>query len=130
MILNTENELVSAYNTSGKLQIYLNTSGKDYALEPSETVSYKVSGEFRELFLTAFKIPVYDNWQYVKENILPKYAQSEGGRVVFDVLYHFEEEYLRDFQKILSAVEDNADSEEVLSLLKKANIIKIINIKH
>lgn len=128
VVLNTENELVSAYNTSGKLQIYLNTSGKDYALEPSETVSYKVSGEFRELFLTAFKIPVYDNWQYVKENILPKYAQSEGGRVVFDVLYHFEEEYLRDFQKILSAVEDNADSEEVLSLLKKANIIKIINI--
>ena len=97
-------------------------------MEPSETVSYKVSGESRELFFTAFKIPVYDNWQYVKENILPKYTQFEGGRVVFDVLYHFEEEYLRDFQKILSAVEDNADYEEVLSLHKKANIIKIIKI--
>ena len=127
VILNTENELVSAYNADGKLQIYLNTSGKDYALEPSETVSYKVAGEFRELFLTAFKIPVYDNWQYVKENILPKYTQSSGGRVRFDDFHHFEEEYLRDFQKILSAVEDGAGSNEVRSLLGRANIIKTIN---
>ena len=127
VILNTENELVSAYNTVGRLQIYINAPGKDYALEPSETVSYKVSGEFRELFVTAFKIPVYDNWQYVKENILPKYTQSEGGRVRFDDLHHFEEEYLRDFQKILSAVEDGTSSNEVRSLLGRANIVKTVN---
>ena len=128
VILNSENEMVRVYNEKGRLQIYLNASGKDYALKPSETVSDKVSGDFRELFLTAFKIPVYDNWQYVKENILPKYTQSEGRSVRFDDLHHFEEEYLRDFQKILSAIEDNTDSEEVLSLLKKANIIKIISL--
>jgi len=128
VILNTENELVSSYNAAGKLQIYINARGKDYALEPSETVSYKVAGEFRELFLAAFNIPVYDNWQYVKENILPKYTQPEGGKVLFDDNYHFEEEYLRDFQKIISAIEENTDSIEIRSSLGRANIIKTSSI--
>ena len=128
VIINTENELVSAYNTSEKSQIYINAPGKNYALEPSETVSYKVAGEFHELFLTAFKIPVYDNWQYVKENILPKYTRIGEGKVFFDDMRHYEEEYLRDFQKILSAVEESSDSTEVLSALAEAKIIKILNV--
>lgn len=127
VILNTENELISAYKPSGKLQIYLNAPGRDYELEASETVSYKVDKSFQELFLTAFGIPVYDNWQYVKENILPKYTQYGEGKVAFEDIYHFEEEYLRDFQKIMSAVEDCKDTAEVLALLKEANIIKTIN---
>lgn len=127
VILNTENELISAYKPSGKLQVYLNAPGRDYELEASETVSYKVDKSFQELFLTAFEIPLYNNWQYVKENILPKYTQNGEGKVAFEDIYHFEEEYLRDFQKIMSAVEDSKDAAEVLALLKEANIIKIIN---
>lgn len=122
LVLNATGELHPAYKNDEQV-LYLSSTSDYKDVLASSIVHRKVADKFPTLFKDGFQITSFDNYQYVKEKVIQKYINGE--RVGFENPDDFAQEYFEDLEQILELLENNADSKELLSLLRKASIIKI-----
>lgn len=121
IILNAEGDLVSAYRGFGP-NVYLNASSSYKSVAPSAIVDEDMAKEFALLFENGFKIPPFDNLQYVKEKVVKKYIS--GDTINFEN-EDFEIEYIEDINQLLDVFDGKRDVSELIPLIEKASIIKI-----
>lgn len=121
IILNAEGTLVSAYRGT-ESNIYLNASSSYKSVAASAIVDGEMAKEFALLFEDGFKIPPFDNLQYVKEKVVKKYIS--GDTINFEN-EDFDEEYIEDIRQLLTVFEGRNDLTELMPLISKASILKI-----
>ena len=123
IILNWKDELVPA--SDGKNSVYLNASSNYHSLPASSIVSFRVAKDYETLFRNGFQITDFDNYQYVKEQIIPKYERTyaKESRIVVDEQRM--ETAVEDLQKILDLIEEHRNTDELIKSLRRAYIIKI-----
>ena len=122
IILNNINQLSPAY-LNEKPAIYLGSTSQYKSLMQSALVHKSIAQSFAKLLTDGFKIPEYNNLQYVKENVIPKYSVSEDSIEFIDD-DNYEKEYAEDIKLILKLIEEVGNAEEIADLLKNAHIIK------
>ena len=123
IILNKKNCLLPAYK-KGELGLYLHLEGGYLNIDSSSIVHGILLTKYKSLIRDSFCIKPYDNHQHVKEIIFSKYRGGRHGQVSFKDPSHYEKEYIHDFRNILSVIEKSTDSEEIIGLLRSADIIK------
>ena len=123
IILNNTNQLSPAY-ANDKPVIYLGSSSQYKNLMQSSLVHKTIAQSFTQLLSEGFRIPEYNNLQYVKESVIPKYADNEE-RIEFANSDNYESEYAEDIQLIIKLLEESGNTEEIVNLLAKASIIKV-----
>lgn len=121
IILNAENTLVSAYRGS-EPNVYLSASSIYRTVAASAIVDSKIAKEFEKLLRDGFKIPPFDNLQYVKEKIIKKYI---SGETIHFEKQDYEEEYVEDIQQLLMVFEGKYNTSDLIPLIAKASILKI-----
>lgn len=124
IILNAEETLVPAYIGTTP-NIYLSSSSQYKSVVAASIVNSKVAKEFEKLLDDGFGIAKFDNFQYIKEKIIKKYANPEDENIVFEDYNHFEKEYVEDINQILKHIDETHNAEEIREILKDARIIKI-----
>ncbi len=123
VILNTKNMLVPAIKGE-ELNIYLGASSNYKTVVDSAIVNIKMASDFKPLLEDGFQIREYDNFQYIKENIIKKYTNING-KIGFDDDKYFEMEYVEDIRQIIRYMEETHSIREMQELLANAYIIKI-----
>lgn len=116
IVLNRNAELIPAYQ-NGTLSVYLAASSRLGAIGDACLVSSKVAKDFEPLFRDGLGIVDYNNFQYVKENVISKYVSGETAK--------HETEYLSDIRRILELVRQEPNNPELAKLLEGARIVKI-----
>lgn len=124
VILNGENDLVPAYE-GDTLFIYLNPSSHYQKLAKHSVVSSLVAKQYETLFKDSFKIADFDNFQYVKENVVKKYIRKDVDHLEYEVEEFSETTYLEDIRLLLGLLEESGNEQEIQELIKNACIIKI-----
>lgn len=128
VILNAEGTIVPAYS-EGQEKVYLGSSSKYMSVLASAIVNKAVATDMLPLLRDGFQITEFNNFQYVKEKILKKYAVEPGENLAFETDNHTEE-YIEDIMQLLQLVEDATSEdelEEIREMVKDAFIIKIID---
>lgn len=124
IILNAANQLVPAVNEHG-MTIYLRAASSHHTLQPEAIVHPKIAEEYRSLFESVFHISVFDDVQYVREKILPKYRSPENNEVLFQDKENFEQEHIEDIRALLALTKDAETRESLAMEIDTASIIKI-----
>ena len=124
IILNAANQLVPAVNEHG-MTIYLRAASSHHTLQPEAIVHSKIVEEYRALFESGFHISVFDDEQYVREKILPKYRSPENNEVLFQDKENFEQEHIEDIRALLALTKDAETRENLAMEIDTASIIKI-----
>ena len=124
IILNAANQLVPAVNEHG-MTIYLRAASSHHTLQPEAIVHPKIVEEYRALFESGFHISVFDDEQYVREKILPKYRSPENNEVLFQDKENFEQEHIEDIRALLALTKDAETRENLAMEIDTASIIKI-----
>lgn len=128
IILNAEGTIVPAYSEEQEL-VYLSSSSKYKSVIASAIVNKLVSMDMLPLLRDGFQITEFNNFQYVREKILKKYAVDSDADLVYETDNHTEE-YIEDITQLLQLVEDATSEdelEEIRKMVKDAFIIKIID---
>ena len=123
VILNGINQLSPAY-AEGKPKIYLGSTSDYKKLLQSSLVHDSISKSFGLLLKDGFKIPEYDNFQYVKENVIQKYINDDG-TLGFADNDNYEDEYAEDIKQILGLIDNAGNTDEIIKMLEKASVIKV-----
>ena len=126
IVLNAENRMIPAYKDD-VLQVYLSSSSKYRTILSSNIVSNLITKDYRNLLEDSLKIAVFDNYQFVKEKVIKKYVEGKNGRIGFQNIDDFDQEYTEDLKQIFSLFEEVGDVNEVKVMLKDADIIKVIS---
>lgn len=126
IVLNAENRMIPAYKDD-VLQVYLSSSSKYRTILSSNIVSNLITKDYRNLLEDSLKIAVFDNYQFVKEKVIKKYVEGKNGRIGFQNIDDFDQEYTEDLKQIFSLFEEVGDVNEVKEMLKDADIIKVIS---
>jgi hypothetical protein len=124
IFLNAENCLVPAVAKNGSA-IYLGTASSYQTLRPAEVLHPKMAKSYRKLFEDSFDIPVFDNYRYAQEKILPKYRNVWNNEVVFREEEKAEKEYIDDLRVLLELTNDMERRENIVQSVQYASIIKI-----
>ena len=120
IVLNAENNLVTAYRGI-EPNVYLNASSSYQTVASSAIVDSEMANEYAILFEDGFKIPPFDNVQYVKEKVIKKYISGEAINFENE---DFEDEYIEDIQQILAVFDGRNDTSDLNPLIAKASILK------
>ncbi len=124
IVLNVDNRLVPAYIGNNE-QIYLNASSKYKKVTSAVIVDVKVAEEYRQLLVEGLKINDFNNYQYVKEQVIKKYVEVNG-KINFDSPDgNYENEYIEDLKQVIQLFEAGYNSDEIRNLLERAYIIRI-----
>ena len=123
IVINAENKLVPAFK-DGEPNIYLGASSRYKKVVASAIVNHKFARDFDRLFDDGFQIAEFDNFQFIKEKIIRKYA-SDDEDVMFEDWSNFETEYIEDLNQIFHYIEETHNISEIRELLEDAYIIKI-----
>ena len=121
VILNLDNGLVPA-KVFNKNNIYLAASSDYKKVSRSSLVNPCISDDFRNLLVEGFKIPEFDNFQYVKESIVAKYITTAD---VVSTIHVDDDEYTDDLNQIISLMNQTNDIELITNMVKDAAIIRI-----
>lgn len=128
IILNAEGTIVPAYQ-EGQEKVYLGSSSKYKSMLASAIVNKVVATDMLPLMRDGFRITEFNNFQYVKEKILKKYAVEPGENLAYETDDHIKE-YIEDITQLLQLVEDAAgetELAEIRDLVKNAYIIKVMD---
>lgn len=126
IVLNADNKLVPAF-TDGQEQLYLSSSSNYKQIVSSSIVKRSVADSCKGVLVDGFQLTEFNNFQFVKEKILRKYA-SDSDRIIFDNEDDFIPEYIEDMRQLLqliSSVDSESELKEIKELAKDAYIIKI-----
>lgn len=123
IILNWKDELVPA--SDGKSSVYLNASSNYHSLPASSIVSFRVAKDYETLFRNGFQITEFDNYQYVKEQIIPKYERTYAKESRVVVNEQRMETAVEDLQKILDLIEEHRNTDELIKALRRTYIVKV-----
>ena len=126
IVLNADNKMVPAY-VDGQEMLYLSSSSNYKQIVSSAIVKRSVADSCKDVLIDGFHITEFNNFQFVKEKILRKYA-SDSDRINFDNEDDFIPEYLEDMKQLLqliSSVDSESELKEIKELAKDAYIIKI-----
>lgn len=127
IIINKDKRLVPAYNENTP-SIYISSSSSFREIVNASIIHPAFITGYRELFEEAFKIPVFDDYQFIKENIVQKYTLGNNKTIIeFENASNILEEYASDIKQIISYVEVSQRYDDFRELLKKACIIKVWN---
>ena len=124
LVLNAKNKLMPAYQ-DGKNKIYLSSASEYKNLNPSYLVNAIIAKDFKTLLEDGFDIDPFDNFQFVKENIIKKYVMIDQD-ILFNDDENYENENVEDIKQVLAILSDSTKFEETRSLLKEAYIIQVI----
>lgn len=130
IILNEDNELVPAY-VNGKEAVYLLAKSDYKKVISSSIVKRHVMENYKTVLEDGFEITEFDNFQYVKEKILRKYA-SDSEDIAFDNMDDYSLEYIEDIKQLVSLisnVENTGDLNKIREMAEDAYIIKLGNRK-
>lgn len=123
IILNGEQRLVVAYK-DGEANIYRGSTSKYKSVVNSALVNHIMAKEFSHLFEEGFQIAEFNNYQFIKEKVIKKYA-SDDENVMFEDENHYEDEYVEDMKQIIAYMDETHDIAGMQELVKDAYIIKI-----
>ena len=126
IVLNADNKMVPAY-VDGQEMLYLSSSSNYKQIVSSAIVKRSVADSCKDVLIDGFQITEFNNFQFVKEKILRKYA-TDSDRINFDNEDDFIPEYLEDMKQLLqliSSVDSESELKEIKELAKDAYIIKI-----
>lgn len=126
IILNEDNELVPAY-MNGQEMVYLQAKSDYKKVISASIVKRHVMENYRSVLEDGFEITEFDNFQYVKEKILRKYA-SDSEDIYFDNSDNFMQEYIEDIQQLvslISSVDSISELNRIREMAKDAYIIKL-----
>lgn len=126
IILNEDNELVPAY-ANGQEMVYLQAKSDYKKVISSSIVKKQVMENYRSVLEDGFEIMEFDNFQYVKEKILRKYA-SDSEDIDFDNRDDFIPEYIEDIKQLvslISSVENTNELNSIREMAEDAYIIKL-----
>lgn len=128
IILNEDDELVPAY-VNGQEMVYLQAKSDYKKMISSSIVKRQVMENYRSVLEDGFEITEFDNFQYVKEKILRKYA-SDCEDINFDDNDDFMPEYIEDIRQLvslISSVESTSERNSIREMAEDAYIIKLEN---
>lgn len=131
LILNAEGTMVPAYQ-KGQERVYLGSSSKYKSVLASAIVDKAVAADMLPLMRDGFRITEFNNFQYVKEKILKKYAVESEEDIAYETDDHTKE-YIEDITQLLQLVEDASGEEalkEIREMVSNAYIIKVIDQEH
>lgn len=121
LVLNVKNKLMPAYQ-DGKNKIYLSSASEYKNLNPSFLVNSIIAKDFKTLLEDGFDINPFDNFQFVKENIIKKYIKIDQ-EILFDDDENYEAEHIEDIKQVMALLADITKYDETRALLKDAYII-------
>ncbi len=124
IVLNGEDDLVPAYE-GDTLYIYLNPSSRYQKLAKHSVVSNRVSEQYETLFAESFHIAEFDNFQFVKENVITKYRKKESDFLEFGRTELSEHTYLEDVKLLLDLIEEYGNEQEIRKLFLNTCIVKV-----
>lgn len=127
IVLNEDNELVPAY-VNGQETVYLQAKSDYKKVISSSIVKRQVMENYRSVLEDGFEITEFDNFQYVKEKILRKYA-SDDEQISFDNMDDFIPEYIEDIRQLvslISSVDGESELKSIRTMAKDAYIIKLV----
>lgn len=130
IILNEDNVLVPAY-VNGKEVVYLLAKSDYKKVVSASIVKRQVMERYKTVLEDGFEIAEFNNFQYVKEKILRKYA-SDSKYIAFDNMDDFMPEYIEDIKQLvslISTVENTADLSKICEMAEDAHIIKLADRK-
>lgn len=128
IILNAEGKIIPAYQDEQE-KAYLGSSSKYKSVVASAIVNKTVATDMLQLMRDGFQISEFNNFQYVKEKILKKYAVEPGENLAYETEDHTKE-YIEDITQLLQLVEDASGEEaldEIREMVSSAFIIKVID---
>lgn len=114
VIVSSANTLSAAYDGTEQL-IYLGSSSEYKKV--SSIVHHDIANKFSDLLTENFKLTEFDDFQYIKEKVLKRYA-------VENISFGYDE-YAQDLRQIIKLLENPSRANEMTELLKKAYIIKV-----
>lgn len=128
LILNSENMLMEAY-IKEEPNIYLDESGESAHLAGPSIVNPVIvkSDKFKRMLTDGFKLARFDNFQYVKGeiiNIADKYSITRGS-IKFNSKNGYEDEYIDDIRRIIDLMKAVNYDDRIVNLLRDSCIIKI-----
>ena len=126
LVLNADNKLMAAY-VDGQEMLYLSSSSNYKQIVSSSIVKRSVADSCKDVLVDGFEIAEFNNFQFVKEKILRKYAANTD-KICFDNEENFIPEYVEDMKQLLqliTAVDSERELKEIKELAKEAYIIKI-----
>lgn len=123
IVLNRLNTLVPSM-VDGKTSIYLGSSSEYKSVKAYDLVEKTVANNFKPFLTEGLGIAEFNNFQFVKENVIAKYIDIED-QIGFKDQDNYSEEYLEDLGQIFSLMDETKEYDEIRSLLKNAYIIKV-----
>ncbi len=120
MLINAENDYVSAFNNNDEEQIYLSSTSEYHKIAKSAIVLSLLSDKFKSLLEECFGIKEFDNFEYVKGKILVKYPLSPKK---VDVTDSFVKEYANDIIQVSRLMQDASYRDELKELISERCIV-------
>lgn len=120
ILINAENDYVSAFNNNDEEQIYLSSTSEYHKIAKSAIVLSLLSDRFKNLLEECFGIKEFDNFEYVKGKILVKYPLSPKK---VDVTDSFVKEYANDIIQVSRLMQDASYRDELKELISERCIV-------
>ncbi len=128
IVLNADNKMVPAY-VDGQEMLYLSSSSNYKQIVSASIVKRSVAESCKDVLVDGFQITEFNNFQFVKEKILRKYA-SDSSSICFDDEENYLPEYIEDMKQLLqliASVDSVSELQEIKELAEDAYIIKVVN---
>lgn len=120
VLINAENDYVSAYDDRGDEEIYLSSTSEYHKISKSAIVLSFITENYKTLLEDSFEIKEFDNLEYVKGKILVKYSHLPK---VVDISNEFIRDYADDILHVCRLMMVSSSMAEVQELIADRCIV-------
>ena len=76
VLINAENDYISAYNQDGREQVYFSSTSEYNKIAKTAIVMSFITNNYKTLLEDSFGVKEFDNFEYVKNKVLTKYTHK------------------------------------------------------
>ena len=120
ILINADHQYVSAVDSNGKVTIYLSSTSEYRTIAKSAVILNEITAKYKTLLEQSFGLKEFDNLEYVKNKVLPKYPKNPKKIILDD---KFIAEYADDILQICKVNSASLSGDEIVGLIKERCII-------
>lgn len=120
VLINAENDFVAAYNEKSEEQVYLSSTSEYHKIAKTAIVLLSITENYKTLLEDSFGVREFDNFEYVKGQVLVKYSHTPKAIELND---DFVREYADDILQVCRLMMTSSYLHEVQELIADRCII-------